>query len=212
MHAGNLFTSNKHFHWPAIPCGAYTKWGCSSNYHSDVIVCSTPETSLNDFSLWCIGSCVACYWIPRPSVSSELHPHRCHTLRWYCCAPGHSSSRCWTIHTLSTHSNSGEWKLSSYIHNSEEIHITFACNKPCKYSYLRESMSAPQLVYSCSCQAPTRQSESPTTLGCKHSASTTLARSPTNYGTDPELSTADYAMIIRPIGNELGIPTPPTIN
>ena len=39
------------------------------------------------------------------------------THNWYSCDPGHSSSRCWAFQTYSTHSNGGESKLSSCMHN-----------------------------------------------------------------------------------------------
>ena len=108
------FTSNKHLH---LVADQSTNWVYvySSNYDSDVVGCITLETSLNDFSLWCIGSCIGSHYTPTgTSASSELHCDRCHTLRWCCCAPAHSSTRSWAIHTLSTHSDSIQWKLSTY--------------------------------------------------------------------------------------------------
>ena len=122
-HVNSFFTSNKNLHiWVSrAQCGSssHTTWGSyfSSNYHSDVVVCSTPETSLNDLSLWCIGGAVGCY-CRSMTTSSELHPHRCHTLRWYCCVPGHSNTRGWATHTLSTHINSVEVKLSDCMYKS----------------------------------------------------------------------------------------------
>ena len=112
-HAHNLFTSNKYSlwstahweEWKAVQRQEYVNY---SNYHSDVVVCTTLETSLNDLGLWCIGSCVGCYHRPM-TTSSELHCHRClHTLWWYCCVLGHSCCRGWAIHILSTHRNSEE--------------------------------------------------------------------------------------------------------
>ena len=103
-----------------------TIWGCSSNIHSDVIVSSTLQASLNDCSTWCIGGCVVCYYISK-TIVSKLHCHRCHTLRWYSCVPCHSNSRSWTTHTLSTHSNnSEEWKLNSCMYEST---VAIACSR-----------------------------------------------------------------------------------
>ena len=115
MHGSNIvvnFTC-KYLHWSATQCGTLTIWYFSSDHHSDVVVSNTLEASLNELSLWCTVSCVVCYY-RSSATSSNVHPHRCYTLRWCCCSPGHSNSRGWAIHTLSTHSNSGgEWKLSS---------------------------------------------------------------------------------------------------
>ena len=117
MHGSNIvvnFTC-KYLHCSAPQCGTPIIWGCSSNYHRDIVVWNTLKASLNELGLWCTVSVVVCYYRSRVAPSSELHPHRCHTLWWCCCSPGHSNSRGRVIHTLSVHSNSsGEWKLSSY--------------------------------------------------------------------------------------------------
>jgi len=105
-------TPNKNLYFIVLPC---TKWEYSGNCHSDVVDCKTLETSLNDLSLWCIGSCVGSHYTPT-DTGSEQHCNRCHTHRWCCSAPGHSNTRSWTIHTLSTCSNSMQWKPISCMH------------------------------------------------------------------------------------------------
>ena len=122
-HFFQVFTSNKHLHiWMSRAQHLSTTWGCyfSSNHHPGVVACSTLETCLNDHRLWCIGSCVVCY-NKSMSTSPEFHPHRCHTLRWYCCPPGHSNTRGWAICTLGTHINNGGVKLKNCAHKSENI-------------------------------------------------------------------------------------------
>jgi len=110
----NFFTSNEHLHLSATHCGIYTIWGVSSNYHIGIVACTTLETIQNDFSVWCIGSCEGWHCRAIMTTSSELYSHRWHTLRWYCCVPGHSNVSCWAPHTLSTHiNNSGGCKPSS---------------------------------------------------------------------------------------------------
>ena len=48
-HAHNFFTSNQYLNLIASLSGTYSEF--SSNYHSDVVVSTTPDASLNELSL-----------------------------------------------------------------------------------------------------------------------------------------------------------------
>ena len=99
------FTSNNYWQLVAAQC---TKWEYSSNYHSDIVVCSTMKTMQSEpcqsepcqSEQW---SQTLNFWTPWPLWQMP------HTLVLLCSA----CTRDWVFQSLSSHSNSKVWKYQN---------------------------------------------------------------------------------------------------